>query len=65
MTDNGKYAEFSTAELNKKLAEMHDSLFRLRMKNSSPQLENFASIRKARREIATIETFLRQKACKC
>ncbi|MDR1458360.1 MAG: 50S ribosomal protein L29 [Puniceicoccales bacterium] len=64
MTDNVSYSEFSVDELKKKLTDVHAELFQLRLKKSSSQLENSASITKTRKEIAKIETFLRQKACK-
>ncbi|MDR0351049.1 MAG: 50S ribosomal protein L29 [Puniceicoccales bacterium] len=64
MTDKIDYSELSIIDLRKKLEKMHEELFQLRLKKSSAQLENSASITKTRKEIAKIETFLRQKACK-
>jgi large subunit ribosomal protein L29 len=43
------------------LNETKDDLFKLRFRSATGQLDNAASIRKARRQIARINTVLRQR----
>lgn len=51
----------SVKELNQKLTENQKALFESRIKLSTGQLENTASIWKMRKEIARLKTFLTQK----
>jgi large subunit ribosomal protein L29 len=43
------------------LAEAKDELFKLRFRNATGQLENSAALGAARKRIARINTFLRQR----
>jgi large subunit ribosomal protein L29 len=43
------------------LAEAKDELFKLRFRNATGQLENTAALGAARKRIARINTFLRQR----
>lgn len=52
----------SLKELNQKLTENQKSLFEGKIKLSTGQLENTASIWMIRKEIARIKTFISQKA---
>ncbi len=48
--------ELSAEELEQKLLELRDDLFKLKLRASTTQLENPARIRQLRREIARGET---------
>ena len=52
----------SVKELGQKLTENQKALFESKIKLSTGQLENTASIWKTRKEIARLKTFLSQKA---
>ncbi|MBO7187905.1 MAG: 50S ribosomal protein L29 [Clostridia bacterium] len=54
----------SVAELNTKLAELKEELFNLRFRHATGQLENPVSLRNCRREIARVQTIIRQKELK-
>ena len=54
--DAKEFHELSAEELEQKLAELRDDLFKLKLRASSTQLENPARIRQLRREIARGET---------
>ena len=49
-------------ELKASLVSLHKEAFNLRFQRASGQLENTARVRAVRRDIARVETFLRQKA---
>jgi large subunit ribosomal protein L29 len=53
--------ELGDNELVTRLGEAKQELFNLRFRNVTGQLDNASSIGKARREIARIETILRQR----
>jgi large subunit ribosomal protein L29 len=48
-------------ELDAKVTEMRNGLFNLRLKLRTGQLENFASVKKARRELARALTVQAQR----
>lgn len=52
--------ELSTAELLEKEAEFKEELFNLRFQLATGQLEDTASIKKVRKNIARVKTVLRQ-----
>ncbi len=52
----------SVKELEQKLTENQKALFESKIKLSTGQLENTATIWKIRKEIARVKTFLTQKA---
>lgn len=53
--------ELSTEELRAKGQEMRGELFNTRVKHDTGQLENTARLRALRREVARIETAIREK----
>ncbi|MBC9785261.1 50S ribosomal protein L29 [Heliobacillus mobilis] len=53
--------DLSTEELNKKLVDFKDELFRLRFQLATQQLENPMRIREVRKNIARTQTVLRQR----
>lgn len=58
--DAKEFRELSAEELEQKLREVRDELFKLKLRASVSQLENPARIRKLRREIAIGETVRRE-----
>lgn len=55
------YKELSPDELRRMLLETQDKLFQLRFQHSTAPLKNPHEISAARKEIARLSTFLRQK----
>ncbi len=53
--------DLAVAELTAKGRELRDQLWNARMKKATGQLENTALLRTLRRDIARVETVLRQK----
>ena len=53
--------QMSAGDLQVKERETREEVFRLRLKLRTNQLDNAATLRKARRELARILTVLRQK----
>ena len=53
--------QMSAADLQVKEGEAREEVFRLRLKLKTSQLDNSATLRKARRELSRILTVLRQK----
>jgi large subunit ribosomal protein L29 len=53
--------ELADAELETRLAEAKQELFNLRFQNVTGQLDNSARIGHVRRDVARIETILRQR----
>ena len=51
-------------ELNTKLSELKEELFNLRFRHATGQLENPVSLRNVKRDIARVQTILRQKSLK-
>jgi large subunit ribosomal protein L29 len=54
----------STDELKKMLLDMRKEQFNLRFQASGGQLENTAQMRKIRRDIARVKTFMQQAQSK-
>jgi len=52
----------STDELTQELQSLLRAQFNLRMQKATQQLNNTSQIRKVRRDIARVRTFLNQKA---
>ena len=52
----------SSEELDERIAELEDELFRLRVQNESGQLENPLRIRGARRDLARCKTIRNEAA---
>lgn len=53
--------ELSVNELNDKIRELDDQLFRLKLQKSMGQLESAAKLRPMRRDLARIKTVLKEK----
>ena len=53
--------KMSTADLEKKLAELKKDLFTLRMQHATNQLDNPVQIAAVKKDIARIKTILREK----
>lgn len=51
-------------ELLNKADELRKSIYLLRMRASTKELQNIAQIKKERRELARVKTILRQKGIK-
>ena len=52
--------QMSPAELEKKLSELKENLFTLRMQHAVNQLDNPLKIQSVRRDIARVKTIIRQ-----
>jgi large subunit ribosomal protein L29 len=52
--------ELGPDELERKKAEIQEQIFKLRFQNELGQLENFAKMNTLRKDVARIETILRQ-----
>jgi len=57
----GELREASSAELEQKLSTDRDELFRLRFQQATGQIDNPMRIRQVRKEIAQIDTILRER----
>jgi len=53
--------EFSIEELQQKRGDLREDLFRLKMRKAVAQLENPVRLRQLRRDIARVETILRER----
>ena len=53
--------ELNDTELEHRLGETKEELFNLRFQNATGQLDNIARLPQVRREIARIETLLRER----
>ena len=53
--------EMSDAEIEDKIAQSQEELFRLRFRSATQQLENPSLIRKLRRDVARMKTILTQR----
>jgi large subunit ribosomal protein L29 len=53
--------EFENSEITARLGELREELFRLKFKSATMQLENPRLIRNIRRDIARLETILRER----
>jgi large subunit ribosomal protein L29 len=53
--------EFDNSEITARLGELREELFRLRFKSATQQLENPRLIQNIRRDIARLETILRER----
>jgi len=54
--------ELTAEELLKKEKELKEEIFNLRFQHSTGQLDNTARLKQVKKEIARVETVLRQKA---
>ena len=53
--------ELNDTELENRLGEAKEELFNLRFQNATGQLDNIARIPQVRRDVARIETLLRER----
>ena len=53
--------EFENSEITARLGELREELFRLKFKSATMQLENPRLIRHIRRDIARLQTILRER----
>jgi large subunit ribosomal protein L29 len=53
--------ELNDTELEHRLGEAKEELFNLRFQNATGQLDNIARLPQVRREVARIETLLRER----
>lgn len=53
--------ELTDAELKTRIDDAHKELFNLRLQKAIHQLQNYARMRIVRRDIARIETILRER----
>ena len=60
-TSDGSLAELSLAGLVQELRESKQEALNLRFRNATGQLENTAEIKRVRRQIARINTLIRQR----
>jgi len=61
MPNAAELRELNDAELANRLREFKEELFNLRFQNATGQLDNIARLPQMRREIARIETLLRER----
>ena len=61
MTNAEDLRKFTAAELTKKLAEAKEEAFNLRFQLATNQLDNTAQVNDVRREIARINTIIREQ----
>ena len=61
MTKATELRELNDAELVQKLAEAHEEHFNLRFQSATGQLDNSARLGDVRREVARINTLLRER----
>ncbi len=61
MTRASELRELNDTELEHRLGETKEELFNLRFQNATGQLDNVTRLTQVRREIARIETLLRER----
>ena len=61
MTAAKELRQLNDTELEHRLGEAKEELFNLRFQNATGQLDNIARIPQMRREVARIETLLRER----
>jgi len=61
MTQAKELRQLNDTELEHRLGEAKEELFNLRFQNATGQLDNIARIPQVRREVARIETLLRER----
>jgi len=61
MTQAKELRQLNDTELEHRLGEAKEELFNLRFQNATGQLDNVARLPQVRREIARIETLLRER----
>ena len=56
-----EYREKTSDELLKELVELKDQLFKLRFQHATKQLENTAQLSQTKRELARVQTIIRER----
>lgn len=54
--------EMSAEDLTQKLVELRDEIFHLRLRRGTGRLENPMKLRETKRDLARVETLLRERA---
>jgi large subunit ribosomal protein L29 len=54
--------EMSSADLARKLTELYEEIGHLKLKRATSRLENPMKLRQTKRDLARVETILREKA---
>jgi len=54
--------EISIGELNQKRGELTEEIFHLKLRRATSRLENPMKLREAKRDLARVETVLRERA---
>ena len=54
--------EMSSADLERKLSELREEIGHLKLKRATSRLENPMKLRQTKRELARVETILKEKA---
>ncbi|MDD2213441.1 50S ribosomal protein L29 [Oscillospiraceae bacterium HV4-5-C5C] len=55
------YRDKSSEELNQEIVALKEQLFKLRFQNATKQLENTAELRLVKRDLARVNTILRER----
>lgn len=55
------YREKSTDELVKEISELKEQLFKLRFQHATKQLENTSQLSQAKRDLARVQTVIRER----
>jgi large subunit ribosomal protein L29 len=61
MTKTEELRDLTVDELEARVRDIDDQLFRLRLQKSMGQLESSAKLRTSRRELARVKTIIREK----
>ena len=56
----GQFRELTEEELGQKLSDLKDDLFKLRVRHSVAKLENPMKIREAKKDIARLQTVVKE-----
>ena len=57
-----EFRDMSSAELERKLSELREEIGHLKLKRATSRLENPMKLRQTKRDLARVETILKEKA---
>jgi large subunit ribosomal protein L29 len=57
-----EFRDMSSADLERKLSELRDEIGHLKLKRATSRLENPMKLRQTKRDLARVETILKEKA---
>ena len=57
-----EFREMSSADLERKLSELREEIGHLKLKRATSRLENPMKLRQTKRDLARVETILKEKA---